>query len=67
MKNKFELIDELLPVLSEVSEEITRLNSAAGQTIFNPTVTSIVRNWQRALTSERAAFQPDFTECLHDA
>lgn len=35
--------DELIATLGEVSEEITRINQAAGHTVFNPTVTGMVR------------------------
>lgn len=34
---------ELLSALNEVSAEITRVNKAAGHTVFNPTATSMLR------------------------
>jgi len=34
---------ELQSLLTEISEEITRINEAAGETRFNPTLTSELR------------------------
>lgn len=43
---------ETLSLLKEIREEITRVNQAAGETVFNPALTSALNDLQNSLTEE---------------
>lgn len=53
-----DLLIEMLGELNEVRHEISRLNQAAGHTVFNPTATSgldsVIRNFEHQIRKEPA-------------
>jgi len=44
--------NETLLLLNEIREEISRVNEAAGETVFNPAVTSALEELQSSLTKK---------------
>lgn len=45
-------MNDMITDLQEVRSEITRLNLAAGRTVFNPAATDAVDQWIKALRDE---------------
>ena len=45
-------MSDMLTDLKEVRQEITRLNKAAGRTVFNPSATDAVDQWIAELREE---------------
>ena len=43
---------ETLSILAEIREEISRVNEAAGETVFNPAVTSALEELESSITKK---------------
>lgn len=44
---------EILEQLQEIRKEITRVNQAAGETVFNPSATSALESVLKALSTKK--------------